>query len=171
VATYRIVPDESRVRIDARSSLHAIRTSASGLEGSLDLEAPGGEQVDLRTAASATLSLPVASLKSGNPLEDRELQRRIDARRFPTITGELVELAATGEERHYLARGRITFRGVTNDYEDEVTISRVDDNTLLVEGGHTFDIRDFGLEPPKILMLRVEPMVNVRVEIVARKGR
>jgi polyisoprenoid-binding protein YceI len=171
VATYRIVPDESRVLIDAKSSLHAIHTSASGLEGRLDLDVPGGERVDLRTAATATLSLPVGALKSGNLLEDREVQRRIDARRFPTITGELDELAATGEERQYLARGRITFRGVTNNYEDEVTISRVDANTLRVEGAHTFDIRDFGMEPPKILMLRVEPTVNVRVEIVARKDR
>ena len=32
-------------------------------------------------------------------------------------------------------------------------------------------IRDFGMEPPRILMLRVEPEVVVRVEIVAvREG-
>jgi hypothetical protein len=36
-------------------------------------------------------------------------------------------------------------------------------------GEHTFDIRDFGMDPPKILMFRVEPEVNVRVEIVAEK--
>ena len=58
---------------------------------------------------------------------------------------------------------------MTNTYEDEITITQVDDGTLKLEGEHTFDIRDFGMEPPKILMLKVEPDVNVRVEIIAEK--
>ena len=36
-------------------------------------------------------------------------------------------------------------------------------------GQSTFDIRDFGMEPPRILLLKVEPDVTVRVEIVATK--
>ena len=58
---------------------------------------------------------------------------------------------------------------MTNTYEDEITITQVDDRTLQLEGEHTFDIRDFGMEPPKILMLKVEPDVDVRVEIIAEK--
>jgi hypothetical protein len=47
----------------------------------------------------------------------------------------------------------------------------VDDDTIRLNGESTFDIRDFGMEPPRILMLRVEPEVVVRVEIVAvREG-
>ncbi len=69
----------------------------------------------------------------------------------------------------YLASGDLTFRGVTNTYEDEITITEVDERTLRIAGEHTFDIRDFGMEPPRILMLKVEPNVNVRVEIIAQK--
>jgi hypothetical protein len=36
-------------------------------------------------------------------------------------------------------------------------------------GSSRFDIREFGMEPPKMLMLRVEPEVDVRVEILAEK--
>ena len=32
-----------------------------------------------------------------------------------------------------------------------------------------FDIREFGMEPPRILMLKVEPEVTVRVEILPRR--
>ena len=39
----------------------------------------------------------------------------------------------------------------------------------LSRGQSSFDIRDFGMEPPRILMLRVQPEVTVRVEIVAEK--
>jgi hypothetical protein len=38
----------------------------------------------------------------------------------------------------------------------------------VLEGESTFDVRDFGMEPPKILMLRVHPEVNVRVQIFAQ---
>jgi hypothetical protein len=34
-------------------------------------------------------------------------------------------------------------------------------------GEHVFDIRDFGIKPPRILMLRVEPEVTVRIRLVA----
>jgi hypothetical protein len=40
---------------------------------------------------------------------------------------------------------------------------------LRLEGRSTFDIRDFGMDPPRILMLRVHPEVAVRVEIVAER--
>jgi hypothetical protein len=40
---------------------------------------------------------------------------------------------------------------------------------VTLAGRSTFDIRDFGMEPPRILMLKVQPEVAVRVEIVAEK--
>jgi hypothetical protein len=42
-----------------------------------------------------------------------------------------------------------------------------EDGTVRATGHSTFDVRDFGLEPPRILMFRVEPEVRVRVEIIA----
>jgi polyisoprenoid-binding protein YceI len=115
------------------------------------------------------VSLPVDRLRSGNPLEDRELKRRLDVRRYPTISGELTELRATGKDGRYLARGDVTFVGQTRAAEDEMFLTVLDETTFRFEGRHTFDIRDFGMEPPKILMLRVHPDVDVRVSIVAQR--
>jgi hypothetical protein len=61
----------------------------------------------------------------------------------------------------------VTFRDVTRSVEDYMTLTAVDDRTIRVAGESTFDVRDFGMEPPRILMLRVEPDVKVRVEIFA----
>jgi polyisoprenoid-binding protein YceI len=158
LARYNIVPKRSQVWIHARSSLHAIDTSTDGLEGWLDLEAPAGH-----------LELPVEKLRSGNPLEDRELKRRIDSRRFPTIEGNLSSMKETEERDVYLVQGELTFKGVTRSYEHTMTLSMEDENTVHLEGESTFDVRDFGLEPPRILMLKVEPEVRVRVAIVAEK--
>ena len=48
-------------------------------------------------------------------------------------------------------------------------IEQVDGDTIRLAGESRFDVRDFGMEPPRILMLRVEPEVEVRVELVARR--
>ena len=50
-----------------------------------------------------------------------------------------------------------------------MTISAPDEHSLVIEGEQTFDIRDFGVQPPKILMLKVHPDVRVRVKVVARQ--
>jgi len=168
VTRFRIVPTLSRVWIEARSTLHPIRTETSGLEGWVELELGKGGLPDLAAAPGAHLEFDVDRLTSGNPLEDRELRRRIDARRFPTIAGDLTSMEATGEDGRYRVAGDLTFRGVTRQYEDEMTVEATD-GTVILAGEKTFDVRDFGLEPPRILLLRVEPHVSVKVAITAEK--
>ena len=63
--------------------------------------------------------------------------------------------------------GDLTF-GVTRPYEDEMTVE-ASDGTVILAGEKTFDVRDFGMQPPRILLLRVEPHVSVKVAITAEK--
>lgn len=168
MARFRVVPDRSAVWIEASSNVHPIHTRTDGLEGYVELEPGGHGQLDLGVTPKGHLSLRVDRLRSGNVLEQRELRRRIDARRFPTIDGELTDMQPAADAGRYVVRGAVTFRGVTNEHEDEMLISFEDDMVTLA-GTSTFDIRDFGMEPPRILLLHVEPEVTVRVEIVARR--
>jgi YceI-like domain len=166
---YDIVPGRSQVWIEASSNVHPIHTRTDGLEGFVELDVEDGGRVNLAVEPQGRLSLPVARLSSGNSWEDREMQRRIDGRRFRTIDGQLTTMQATGTDGRYLVRGDVTFRGVTNTYEDEMTVAQLDERTLQMDGRTTFDIRDFGMEPPRMLMLKVHPQVAVRVTIVASK--
>jgi polyisoprenoid-binding protein YceI len=156
------------VAIDATSSLHPIHSETNGLEGWLELDVDGGGLIVSDGASAAHLELPVERLRSGNAMEDRELRRRIDARRFPTICGDLTTIAATSQEGRYRVRGDVTFKGVTRPSEDEMTVA-LDGDTIRLQGASVFDIRDFGMEPPRILVLKVAPNVTVTVDIVARK--
>jgi polyisoprenoid-binding protein YceI len=167
---YDIVPERSQVWIEARSNVHPIHSQTDGLEGFVELTLGADGAVDVNSGASAQLSLPVDRLRSGNVLEERELKRRIEARRFKTIDGELTSLSA-GADGTYLVEGMITFRGESRVYEAPMTIEAVDDSTLRLAGEATLDIRDFGMEPPRILVLRVEPEVTVRVDVVACLSR
>ena len=166
---YSIVPDRSQVWIDARSNVHPIHSSTSGLEGYVDLDLEPSGTIDFANTPSGRLSLSVDRLKSGNRMEDRELQKRIDARKFPRIEGQLEQISPNGSDDGYRVSGEVTFRGVSRPHEDSMDISPVDDKTIRLAGTSSFDIRDFGMQPPKVLLLKVEPEVQVRVEIFAVK--
>lgn len=166
VARYRILPTRSRVWIDARSNVHPIHTEADGLEGWLDLDISRGK-VGVGRTPRGHVEFPVDNLKSGNVFEDRELRRRIDSRGHPKISGDLTSMKRAGAPMRYTVNGNLTFRGVTRNYEDVMAVEVSDDGMVTFTGQSTFDIRDFGMEPPRILMLKVEPEIAVRVEIIA----
>ena len=166
---YSIVPDRSQVWIDARSNVHPIHSSTSGLEGYVELDLGPSGTIDPATAPAGRLSLAVDRLKSGNRMEDRELQKRIDARKFPRIEGQLEQITPNGSNATYRVSGEVTFRGVSRQHQDHMDITAVDDKTIRLAGESSFDIRDFGMQAPKVLLLKVEPQVQVRVEIYAVK--
>lgn len=166
---FRIDPDRSRVWIDARSNVHPIHSETDGLRGFVDLELDADGRVKAGAPAAAELSLDVSRLSSGNRLEDRELYKRVDARRYPTIEGVLETLEADGSENGYRVAGQVTFRGVSRRYQDVVTVEARDPKSITLAGASRFNIKDFGMDPPRVLMLRVEPEVDVRIEIVAVK--
>ena len=163
---FRIDPERSKVFIEATSSVHPIHGEAGGLEGSIDAEFDG-DGLDLSSSPQMSIELPVERLKSGNKLEDAEMMRRIDARRYPRIKGVVRDIKPQGDDGRYLMTGDLSFHGVTQTIDGEVTISRPDDNTLVIEGEREFDIRDFNVSPPKILMLKVHPEVKVRIRVEA----
>jgi polyisoprenoid-binding protein YceI len=146
--------------------MHPIQGEAEGLEGSIEAEVADG-RIDVTRGPKIRIELPVEKLRSGKKLEDAEMLRRIDARRYPRITGETTELKENNGRYHI--RGDLTFHGVTRQVEGEVTISAPDERSLVIEGEQIFDIRDFGVEPPKILMFKVHPDVRVRVQVIAQQ--
>jgi hypothetical protein len=155
------------VEIYARSNVHPIEVRTEGVAGALDLEVNETGRVTVASNPAGRIALAVERLRSGNPLQDRELRRRIDARHHPAIVGELAGLHETETSGRYSVRGDLMFRGATRACEDEMVFTMPDDRTIEMEGEATFDIRDFGMEPPRILMLKVEPEVRVRAHIVA----
>ena len=163
---FRIIPERSRVWLEASSSVHPIHGEASGLSGSIDVQFDG-TGLDLSSSPEITVELPVEQLKSGNRLEDAEMMRRIDARRYPTIRGVVKDMKSQGVDGRYSVTGDLSFHGVTQTVEGEVTVSRPDDGTLVIEGEQQFDIRDYNVSPPKVLMLKVHPEVKVRIRVEA----
>lgn len=148
--------------------MHPVQATSNSLSGSVDVELDDQGTPNLDAPYGARLRLPVESIKSGHGLQDREMYRRLDNRKYPDIGVELTGVESSDDHGHYKARAKITVRGQTREVDGEVDVI-VDGDRLVVEGERSFDMRDFGMEPPRILMLKVEPDVMVRVRITAER--
>ena len=104
---YVISPERSHMWIDARSNVHPIHSSTDGVEGYVELELASDGGLDVAVTPTGELSLSVDRLSSGNRLEDRELHKRIDSRRYPTILGVLKKMEPSGVEGSYRVSGDI----------------------------------------------------------------
>lgn len=151
--------------MEAQSNVHPIHGESHGLEGEIVADVVDG-RFDLSSQPTMRIEMPVEALQSGNALQDKELRRRVDTRRYPKIVGEAKEVSQQGDGDRYRVRGDLTFHGVTRPVDGEVQLSTPDQRTLVLEGTQTFDIREYGMDPPKILMFKVHPQVTVRIQVV-----
>jgi polyisoprenoid-binding protein YceI len=165
VSRYELVPASSWLSIHARSSTHPIDVEAAGVEGAFDA-GPGDAGVML--AAPGELTVDVSRLRSGSVLVDRETHRRLDLRRHPRITARLDQAVPTPAEGSFRCEGTITLLGVERPAHGDLTVQVNDDGSLLLTGEQRFDVRDWGIEPPRLLVLRVHPEVRVRLRALAR---
>lgn len=158
--------DDSVVEIKAKSSLHPIEGETSDVRGIVDVELDDDGNIQLEPQPSGHVEMDVDALKSGHRLQDMEMRRRMEAKKYPTLRYELQE--ATGGPERFTLRGTLTFHGVSQEFTEEAT-ARVQDGVLHVEGEHTFNIEEFDVKAPKILKLQVYPDVTVVARLVGRQ--
>ncbi|HEX3794371.1 MAG TPA: YceI family protein [Acidimicrobiales bacterium] len=162
---YSFDPQRCCVWVNARSSVHPINTETRGLGGWVELAVAADGSLDMGVEVTGRLELSVDRLSSGNVLYDRELKRRIDARKYPLIEGQITRVQPASAPGLYLVTGDLTFHGRTRTFENEMTITAPDDRSISLTGEYVFDIREFNMKPPSMLMLKVYPEVGVRVEL------
>jgi polyisoprenoid-binding protein YceI len=165
VARYRVIPERSHLWAEARSSLHPVHVETTGLTGDIEAEVVDGQ---VRLGAPFRVDIDAERLRSGNMLIDVELQRRLETKKFPRVIGAVS--AATAAEGGWRLSGELTLHGVARATDAQVTVRVVDDTTIEIEGEKTIDMRDYGLNPPKLLLLRVHPDVKVRARLVATRA-
>jgi DNA-binding PadR family transcriptional regulator/polyisoprenoid-binding protein YceI len=163
---YQLVPERSVVLVEARSTVGPISFGALGVTGVVDVDVDDGGIV-AGSRPTALIEVPVSALRSGNRLYDAELLRRIDAVCYPTVRLELHHGVALGVDDRYRLEGSATVHGVTRPVTGTVVVQLSPDDHLDVSGDQVFDIRDFGIESPTVLMLRIYPDVTVRLHIEA----
>ncbi len=152
--------DESAASVAfiARSSVHSIRSSGSArgwIEAAIDDDA----FADCGTL-HGRLEIPLAEFSSGNPLIDREMKRRAATTAHPLIIAK-IETTEEIDPSSAKITGTISFLDVETLVEGELDLLP---GPRLVGVGE-FDTRWWGLEPPRLLMLRVDPFVTVEIDL------
>ena len=165
VKRYEIDPGRSSVAILATSSVHDIHADAPGPSGWIELSGTPG-RFGPKTTLAGRIEVAAGGLSADNPLVEREMKRRIDARRHPVISGEVTGVEAARENEIDLT-GEITFLGRPCEVTGTVTLAvEGEGDGLRVTGSQVLDVRAWGLKPPKLLMLKVHPEVTVTIDLV-----
>jgi hypothetical protein len=155
---YQIDPETASVTVSGSSTLHPI-VAVAPATGWFEAELIEGRFVE-GSVLTGRLEIALADLKSGNPLIDRETRRRLKAEEYPLIVAEITETRRVQGQTAVIA-GNVSFLGETIGVAGKLALSM--GPTLVGEG--TFDIRSWGVEPPRLLAVRVHPDISVRVDL------
>ncbi len=167
-ARYQVVGDRSAVLVEARSTVGPLTFGAMGLSGVVETPVHGGRVIADDTT-TGTVTIRTDSLRSGNELYDAELRRRIDARRFPSVTLALRGGEASGAADRVRIAGDVTIHGVTRRLEGTLVVAEPGAGVLSVAGEQVVDVRDFDIAVPTMLMLRIYPDVVVKLYVEAEE--
>jgi polyisoprenoid-binding protein YceI len=168
VPRFRVITAKTTVKVGLRVNLHPSHIDANALSGVIDCEVDDQGKPRLDQPYSAEVSLPVDAIKSGNGLQDREMRRRFDAGRYPTITARVTKGEALEGDGHYRAIAQLTLHGQTREITGEIQL-HVDGTTMTIDGKQVINVKDFGIDPPRLIILKVEPDVDLTVHIVAER--
>jgi hypothetical protein len=152
---------------EARSTLHSVRGKNASIAGYIDADATPSGSLVLDPMPVMHIDMPVEQLTSGNGLLDQQMWKLIDSKRFPRITADLRGLSPGSAPGRYAASGDVTLAGRMRSYEGELVFGGTPES-LVCDGDLVIDIRDFGLTPPSLLILRVDPVVKVHLHLVAK---
>lgn len=158
----------SAVLVEARSNVGGVSFGSTDISGVIEA-VRHGDSVDTNAKPCASLTVPLASLTSGNALYDAELQQRLAVQRHPLVAIELLEATLVADS-DYRVRGTVTIHGVTVTLTGRLGLAFPEPDTVLITGEHIIDIRDFDIDLPSVLMLRIYPDVKVSLQLLAREA-
>jgi polyisoprenoid-binding protein YceI len=163
VGSFAVDPGRSRLTITARSRIHPIHLDAP-VAGDIAAEvAPDG--FDIAQPITASLIVELDQLRSDDRLVSAELKRRLDTAHHPLATFTVDSVSYDGGDAYRLT-ARLALLGITKPFVARCAVT-LDGLRMSASGSVSLDVRDFGITPPRMLMVRVEPDIAVDVSLVA----
>ena len=163
---YVVDASESAILIDARSTAGRITFGTNVIRGGMTATGFDGGLV-LQPPPKGKVAIDLTTLRSGNALYDAELAQRLAVRRFPEALVALESAGVSGDR--YQLSGTVTLHGQTRQMTGSVA-AKPAAGGWLITGEQVFDVRDFEISVPSLLMLRIFPDVRVYMSLALRPG-
>lgn len=167
--TWRIVPEQSRVGFDAKSTLHDFSGTTSAVQGTIAF-APARPALD----PAGAIAVRAAALSTDNDARDEAMREHLDAARHAEIVFRLASFEpAEVDEAHGLvrgtARGTLVVRGAERPFAMPVRATIDAGRRLLLEGEAPLALPSFGVPvPSKLGLISMEDTVVVWIALRGR---
>ncbi len=164
MTTYRIIEGKSHMVVRARSSIHDSETVWKKVTGTVHADSANLAQ----SGATASFTVDMRDFDAGDWLKNRKLKKDLDADSHPHATFELtgLEEVQQASDGSFEARalGTLSWRGRSVDVVAKGT-GTLDDSHVEVKATFELDVTKLGVKPPRVLMFKVEDVVEVTVTL------
>ena len=102
------------------------------------------------------------TLISDKKSRDEHMYELLQVEKFKTISFDIRSI--TKNETDYEIKGALTLNGITKNIKAKIIINQ-QNNEILLNGGFSFNLTDFNLEPPTMLFLTVRNQIDISYNI------
>jgi len=160
--------------VQAAITLPSQATVLVSIEGTAGLHIQGTTH-DFEVLAedeSLVFQVALSHLDTGIGLRNRHLRDHLDVEHFPRaeirVPRRAVVFPASGKSSEADAQGTLTLHGVSRPCSVHYRAEQGLLGEIRVRGTTRIDMRDFGIEAPSYLGIRVEPTVAVQIDFSVR---
>jgi polyisoprenoid-binding protein YceI len=165
VAQYKLDAANSQMTIDGTSTIHDWTETVEQFNGAVNATVNGNQ---LTQISSSTLTIKVASIKSGKSGMDDNTYKALKSKKHPNITYKLASVNITGNTA--TLTGSLTIAGVTKTVKFKTNYT-ITNGVIKFTGAHTFNMTDFGIDPPTAVMgtIKTGDEVTVKFNLAYKK--
>lgn len=169
---YQVVPEQSEVSYAVGETFLGQRRDVTAVGRTAAIS--GAIILDEGVIQPSTVEVDLTTLKSDQARRDNQVQRALDTRNHPRaiyrIDGaEGDPVLADGREVPVKLTGTMTIKGTDRRLTFEGT-ARLEGDTLILMVSTTFNMTDFGVDPPNIAnFVAVEEEVKLEVTFTGQK--
>lgn len=156
------VSGKNKVRFLSKITGGSFDTKTSEVKGTLITDDTGKQMI------SAEVSVPVKSLDSGMSMRNDHMQNTyLEAAKFPDIVFSFKDAKLDFQSgTSHVVPGEFTIHGVKKPITVDAKVTRSSDKKVEVKAQFPLNILDYGIEQPKFAVVKMEPTIQVDVDLV-----
>jgi polyisoprenoid-binding protein YceI len=162
---YAIDSERSQITALATSNVHDTTCRLSRVSGWVEADSEN------LLRARAHIDVDMRVVDAGDFLKNAKLKKDLDLDRYPQASFDIDKSESTSRDGGTLmavVRGTLRWRNREKVIQAKAR-GTLSPERLEATAEFSFDMRDFDLEPPRVLMFKIEPLIAVKVRLLAAR--